>query len=1266
LKLLRLLYQKRAALARSIDDLKTCKGRQFDLKLKTDKPVYQKQYRHDALKARILQQHIDEYARKGIIERSDDYAFNVPMFLVPKQSLKTATDPSDMKHWRPVADLRRLNERLQTQIVMTPSVIDVVDQIAQFAPDTGSGATDPNDSRSARNCTFSCCDFLQGYYQLELTPQSRKFLSFTSPNGERWRLRRLPMGASVSCAIWNSLMNQLFGPMKSKGGLSIYFDDAIIYTKDDQTHLQKLSEFLQILIDNDLKCSVTKSYWMHDRIRYLGLDIGPEGISVPPEVTRTLDKMATVQIRTKKQILSFLGFFAFWRMFLPNLAQRTRHLREASKKDVPFAFTEQCEAERQDLIAALRNVAPLQPIFPDRPLWLIIDSSREGVGISLCQADQSAAGDSNAVKKQLDSLKKGAPMLRPIRHISYAATAAQKNYSSADLELTGVVRALQTLDHFAFTELHFVSDNIAVCAFQTLRAGTPRQRRLIAYIQNYPIYVHYIPGKMHKSADFLSRLPEMLSDGEKVQWQPRCEDEIDSFLMAVTTVDVEPASKTVKSASRDNDMETSDNLVDNLFDEATAADRTCQYDGCEQSGDRSKTLRADAPAFVPAARAAPTVAECQVGSTQVGNTQVACSQELPSADTHFNDSDVRMDGTCKIHVQTVDAIKKLRRRATDVTVDGAGQKSDQDKQQQAELPQMPVFADLKITAEDYRNDATFSPMYAYLADNQLTGHKDVDYRTLLLAELYLIDGEQLYRLVLPRSRKRKIADNLPRKVLVVPKKFENAVLTSLHSITGHAGAQKMYDLARLYVYMPRLFESCNLAASSCQRCHQTKFDRRQQIAPLGQMPVFKIGTTWVLDFKNLPRQTRQGHRYVLALVETYSHWSYFELLHQADALSTARAIIRRILPEFPQMNSIISDRGSQFTSRLFNHLTTAVGIKSWKSASLNPRSHGLVEGVFSQLAKWIKAFADTDSQIVDIIPLIELVQHISVSRTLGYSPFQILRGYQPDIHLLSGSVQSSDQRIVDPERYVEWLTQRLALIRKDVEANKQHSHEIQKRAFDKQSRVKEPDFQEGERVYLLYPNPRAHSESVLTHKQYKGPFFITKVCQRESTFVKDDQHDYPTLQTSAMGKAYQLTSCDTGKVLKALVPASRLKRCVDRSMFDKVHPPLNIDQHKGPDETETQSEKQSAVGASQRSPETPSVGTETRVSQPKWWPAKHIIRKRLTAGKLEFLVRFSDNSAQWVSDADVSEELKRRFFIKSAAQSRSRQRRYRARFKQVN
>jgi hypothetical protein len=75
------------------------------------------------------------------------------------------------------------------------------------------------------------------------------------------------------------------------------------------------------------------------------------------------------------------------------------------------------------------------------------------------------------------------------------------------------------------------------------------------------------------------------------------------------------------------------------------------------------------------------------------------------------------------------------------------------------------------------------------------------------------------------------------------------------------------------------------------------------------------------------------------------------------------------------------------------------------------------------------------------------------------------------------------------------------------------------------------------------------------------------------------------------------------------------------------------------------------VGAEHRSPETPSQGTEAHVSGPEWWPAKNIVRKRLTAGKLEFLVRFRDNTAQWVPDVHVSEELKRKYFIKAAAQS---------------
>jgi hypothetical protein len=103
--------------------------------------------------------------------------------------------------------------------------------------------------------------------------------------------------------------------------------------------------------------------------------------------------------------------------------------------------------------------------------------------------------------------------------------------------------------------------------------------------------------------------------------------------------------------------------------------------------------------------------------TQVGGVQVVCNQEQPKAD-----SEMSMNGACDVRLEAVDVIKKVKRTATDVTTEETGQER-RDEQQQTELPQMPVFADLEIKAEDYQNDATFAPMYAYLTEHRLTGDK---------------------------------------------------------------------------------------------------------------------------------------------------------------------------------------------------------------------------------------------------------------------------------------------------------------------------------------------------------------------------------------------------------------------------------------------------------------------------------------------------------------------------------------------------------------
>jgi hypothetical protein len=65
--------------------------------------------------------------------------------------------------------------------------------------------------------------------------------------------------------------------------------------------------------------------------------------------------------------------------------------------------------------------------------------------------------------------------------------------------------------------------------------GNARQRRLLAYLQQYDIELHYIKGSQHKSADFLSRLPEELSEAERVQWAPSDKDDLDDYLLNISS-----------------------------------------------------------------------------------------------------------------------------------------------------------------------------------------------------------------------------------------------------------------------------------------------------------------------------------------------------------------------------------------------------------------------------------------------------------------------------------------------------------------------------------------------------------------------------------------------------------------------------------------------------------------------------------------------------------------------------------------------------------
>jgi hypothetical protein len=1090
LKLLRILFKRKEAFAKTVDDLKCYNKEQFEVHLKNSRPLIQRQFKHKPEHAIILQSIVDSWEKNGIVEPSTNYYFRNPIFLVPKSSLRGASDPLNQTHYRSVLDLRSLNNRVEKLVTFSPSTNDLIQQIMR--------GNQNSQFQYQKPVFFSSFDFLSGFHQLELKKGiSRECFSFTSPDGSHKQFTRVPFSYVNSPHLFNATVGRLMAPMRATGAFSVNVDDSLIYTASAEEHLQRIDQFLAILIENNLKCSTKKSFLMQNEIRYLGLELSHGTIKVPQEVNRAIDRLLNLKMTSVKAVQRLLGYLQFWRYHIKNLAQRTFNIRQLVRKDNVFRWTAECEKERQDVLNALRNAQPLSAIDPNKPLYLMVDSSAVGIGATICQTDESAEAN---VDKQLSYVRNGQPRLQPVMHLSWALTPAQARLPSTSLELIGLYRCLSSLEHlFTTRDIHVISDNVGVSAFHKLEFSNPRERRLLAYLQQFSIHVHYCKGSKHMSADYLSRLPADLPPAERVLWTKTTEEDeriIDNYLFAVGLNDAkidaqntsnateqqwtlylmnergddsvaqaatnnqnpivvsQPDSEGTPSSGRGASSATTAHQRQSASDNGATAGQRHRVDNLSPSGQQSclsarsvkpkgvnnyqpayaKTdardtnkddntasanlhetqaqkcqriprsyLNANATPFVPTNVEVVDVDNQYLNVANVNQVPDAAAEEeidfgngLLTSAPH-NNITTHDDFASTFHEQygenkaTVNATKKVPKRDAhlrqvdqSVISDPTAPENTQttanldDERQNIVLP--------TLTGEDYDDDPEFGDVWRYLTLGELSGDRNRDYRVVLLAPLFTIEDNQLYRFTEPRSRKRA-ADGSVRKVLAIPQKFQQAILIDLHKAHGHAAAERLFQAARLSIHFKNLYSACFEVSKSCILCQQVKIDKSKQIPELHSTPIFRVGEVFFIDHKVLPRKTPEGFTAILAMVESFSGFCYFEAVKDQSASTTAEVLVRRIYANHPNIKGICSDKHPGFMSQLFKILTQKVlGLTHWSSSSLNPQSHGLVEANIKQMSVLINLLAEDDMQIPQILPLAEMMSRLSISKPRGYSP----------------------------------------------------------------------------------------------------------------------------------------------------------------------------------------------------------------------------------------------------------------------------------------
>jgi len=178
-------------------------------------------------------------------------------------------------------------------------------------------------------------------------------------------------------------------------------------------------------------------------------------------------------------------------------------------------------------------------------------------------------------------------------------------------------------------------------------------------------------------------------------------------------------------------------------------------------------------------------------------------------------------------------------------------------------------------------------------------------------------------------------------------------------VGGHGGQWKMVELVTRNFWWPGVTREVKRYVEGCDSCQRNK-NRTEQ--PAGKlMPNSIPEKPWThisADFiTKLP--IAQGYDSILVVVDRLTKMVHFiSTTEKTSAEGLARLFRDNVWKLHRLPESIISDRGPQFTAGLMRELNRILGIESKLSMASHPQTNGQTERVNQELEQYLRMFID--------------------------------------------------------------------------------------------------------------------------------------------------------------------------------------------------------------------------------------------------------------------------------------------------------------------
>lgn len=247
---------------------------------------------------------------------------------------------------------------------------------------------------------------------------------------------------------------------------------------------------------------------------------------------------------------------------------------------------------------------------------------------------------------------------------------------------------------------------------------------------------------------------------------------------------------------------------------------------------------------------------------------------------------------------------------------------------------------------------------------------------------------RLKRLILPDSQVELYCDlSSPAPRPFITKPFRKQLVDSLHSLS-HPGTSATAKLVAERFVWPGMRKDCREWARNCIACQRAKVNRHVS-SQLGTFDLPRARFAFIHVDIIGPMPPSQGYRYCLTIVDRFTRWPEVIPMFDMTADTVGKALLSWV-SRYGCPADIVTDRGRQFESTLFQYLGKVIGFKHRRTTAYHPQCNGLVERFHRQLKAAIMCHADVNW--VDNLPLILLGIRSAFKDDLQASPAELVYG----------------------------------------------------------------------------------------------------------------------------------------------------------------------------------------------------------------------------------------------------------------------------------